>query len=161
MPNILGLAALASIRVKPQKSSKVFLVQSAEMSVFCHNPRAKGQSTSPPERNQMVHWMGHRFIGNTLNTGPCQRQPLNLDSVFFVPLLLTCLWLHHHLCPFALLPGSRHTNRESITHSFLSLVQLSAFNLSNQFGTLPTPRSACRYTLSPSIYRVPLPPTPH
>lgn len=48
-------------------------------------------------------------------------------TAFFVPLLPTCPWLHHHLCPFALLPGSRHTTRESITRSFLSFVQLSAF----------------------------------
>ena len=47
-----------------------------------YDPRAKGQSTWPPQRHQTVHWLGHRFVGNALNAGPCQRQPLNLNSVF-------------------------------------------------------------------------------
>lgn len=179
--HILWLAVVTSIRVKPHKSSPGTLGAKWSWNViFSHIQRGICQCSPTFGKCFTIHedrvsdllkevkWLTEWYAILKLNTGtlPAQEAPSTTQSKqLFCPVApnfpaLPTNSIHPTSCQAA---GTQPERASS--HSFLPFVQVSAFNLSNQFGTLPLdeghPARPVSTPSAPPSSAYPLPPTQH
>ena len=154
------IRALQVLQTEGDYACDIFLSKEEFVKALLHSPnvynqRTTGESTWPPERSQMSHWMGRHFKANTQRrTLPAQEassttQPKQL----FCPTACNFPLASIPAPSIRLLPGSSHTTRESIIIPLLPSPLFRSQPLIWQNSLVHFPHSARPLTFS--LYRPP------